>query len=137
VDGFDTLAFEGTGSALSTSLAALSRRFRGLPLAGVLLFSDGNRTDVGDLDTSPLPLPPIYPVVPPSTGVARDIGITQVSTSQTNFQSAPVVLRADVAAVGFPGEPVIAVVTDEDGREVERQQEIARNDDKPLSFRFQ
>src|SRR5580693_8626838 len=32
VDGFETLTFDGTGSALSTSLEALSRRFRGLPL---------------------------------------------------------------------------------------------------------
>ena len=45
--GFDALAFDGTGSSLATSLSALSRRFRGLPLAGVLLFTDGNRTDAG------------------------------------------------------------------------------------------
>src|SRR4051812_36575629 len=34
VDGFDSLAFDGNGTALSSSLSALSRRFRGLPLAG-------------------------------------------------------------------------------------------------------
>ena len=37
------------------------------------LFTDGNRTDVGDIDWSQLP--PIYPVVPPSRGVARDVGV--------------------------------------------------------------
>ena len=73
VDGFDALTFDGTGTSLTTSLGALSRRFRGLPLAGVLLFTDGNRTDVGDLDWSALP--PIYPVVPPSGGVAKDVGV--------------------------------------------------------------
>src|SRR5262245_39859762 len=45
LDGFDALTFDGVGSALSTSLAALGRRFHGLPIAGVLLFTDGNRTD--------------------------------------------------------------------------------------------
>jgi hypothetical protein len=83
VDGFDALTFDGTGTALSTSLSALSRRFRGLPLAGVLLFTDGNRTDVSDVDWSQLP--PVYPVVPPARGAARDIGVNNVSITQTNF----------------------------------------------------
>ena len=45
--------------ALATSLSALSRRFQGLPLAGILLFTDGNRTDSGDIDWSRLPPAPI------------------------------------------------------------------------------
>jgi hypothetical protein len=135
VDGFDGLAFDGTGSALATSLSALSRRFRGLPLAGVLLFSDGNRTDSGDVDWSQLP--PVYPVVPPARGVARDVGVTRVSISQTNFESAPIVLRADVSAVGCTGETVVAALTDEAGKELERQEAVAAGDDKPLGFRFQ
>jgi hypothetical protein len=135
VDGFDALTFGGTGTALSTSLSALSRRFRGLPLAGVLLFTDGNRTDVSDVDWSQLP--PVYPVVPPARGAARDIGVNNVSITQTNFDSAPVVIRADVSAVGYPGETIVAVVTDEAGKDVERQQAKATGDGKPLSFRFQ
>src|SRR5262249_14776976 len=102
VEGFDSLAFDGTSSTLATSLTALARRFRGLPLAGILLFSDGNRTDTSDVDWSQLP--PVYPVVPPSRGVARDVGVSQVSISQTNFESAPVVIRAEVAVAGFAGE---------------------------------
>jgi uncharacterized membrane protein len=135
VEGFKTLAFDGTGTSLGTSLSALSKRFRGLPLAGVLLFTDGNRTDLGELDWSLLP--PVYPVVPPSHGVTRDVGVRDVSISQTNFESAPVVLRADVAAVGFPGEPIVAAVINEAGKVVERQQAKSAGDAKPLSFRFQ
>ncbi|SIO41356.1 Uncharacterized membrane protein [Singulisphaera sp. GP187] len=136
VDGFDTLAFDGTGTTLNASLSALAKRFHGLPLAGVLLFSDGNRTDVGNLDG--LDLPPIYPVIPPAQGVAKDIGVTQVSISQTNFESAPVVVRADVTATGFKGETIVAVVTDEAGRDIERLEAKATGDnDKPLNFRFQ
>ncbi len=135
VDGFEELAFDGIGSSLSTSLAALARRFRGLPIAGVLLFTDGNRTDDIDLDWSGLP--PIYPVVPPARGTARDIGVRRVAVSQTNFESAPAVVRADVSAAGFGGEPVVAVVTDEAGQVVVRQEAKAADIDKPLSFRFQ
>ena len=135
VEDFGTLAFDGTGTALGTSLSALAKRFRGLPLAGVLLFTDGNRTDLADLDWSSLP--PVYPVVPPSRAVVRDVGVRDVSISQTNFESAPVVLRADVATAGFPGEPIVAAVINEAGKVVERQQAKSAGDGKPLSFRFQ
>ena len=135
VAGFADLTFDGTGSALGMSLEALGRRFRGLPIAGVLLVTDGNRTDLADVDWSSLP--PIYPVVPPSRGVRRDVGIVGVSTSQTNFESAPVVLRAEVRAVGVRGEPIVAQVVDESGREVERQESTPDRGGKPLGFRFQ
>ncbi len=134
-EGFETLAFDGEGSALASSLASLSRRFRGLPLAGVLLFTDGNRTDTGDVDWAQLP--PIYPVAFPSHNAGKDIGVHNVSISQTNFESAPVVIRADVIATGFSGESIVAAVVDEAGKEVERQEMPAPADGKPLSFRFQ
>jgi len=135
VAGFDALAFDGPGTSLAASITALSQRFRGLHLAGVLLFTDGNKTDTGDVDWSGLP--PIYPVVPPSHGVARDVGVSQLSISQTNFESAPAVIRADVATVGFRGQPIVTVVADETGKEVERKQMVPTDDGKPLSFRFQ
>ncbi|WP_435015320.1 glutamine amidotransferase [Tundrisphaera sp. TA3] len=136
VEGFDTaLDFDGPGTALGSSLTALAKRFRGLPLAGVLLFTDGNRTDLAGLDWSALP--PIYPVIPPARGVARDVGVRDVAVSQTNFEAAPVVLRAEVSAVGFGSEPIVAAVFDEAGAEVERQQAKASADGRPLSFRFQ
>jgi len=135
-DGFEGLAFDGDGTALGPSLEALARRFRGLPLAGVLLVSDGNRTDAGPLDVAALP--PVYPVVPPAGGAARDIGVRSVSVSQTNFESAPVVVRADVAAAGFRGERVAAAVFDEAGKELARQEAVAGDDSGPPSgFRFQ
>jgi hypothetical protein len=135
VEGFDALTFDGTATALSTSLAAVSKRFRGLPLAGVLLFTDGNRTDTGDVDWSELP--PIYPVAPTTRSAGRDVGVSNVSVSQTNFDAAPVVIRADVSAQGFDGETVVAAVFDESGKEVERQEVVSSGDGKPANFRFQ
>jgi uncharacterized membrane protein len=135
VNGFDGLTFDGTGSSLGATLAALSRRFRGLPLAGVLLFTDGNRTDGGEIDYSALP--PIYPVVPPSSGMTKDVGVSTVSVSQTIFESAPVVIRADVSAGGFAGEAIVATLADGTGKVVERQKQTAADDHTPLHFRFQ
>lgn len=135
VDGFDDLTFKGDGSSLNASLGALATRFRGLPLAGVLLFTDGNRTDTGDLDLSTLP--PIYPVALPSRGSIRDLGVRQLSVSQTNFESAPVVIRAEVDARGYRNTGVVAVVTDEKGTELTRQELKPSQNEEVLNFRFQ
>src|SRR5205807_10652176 len=59
---FSELAFDGRASAIGYSLRTLADRYRGQPLAGILLLTDGNATDlpgVPDLTG----LPPIYPVV--------------------------------------------------------------------------
>jgi len=135
INGFDTLDFDGTSSSLSASLSALAKRFRGLPLAGVMLVSDGNATDEGEVDWSSLP--PVYPVIPPSRDAARDISVRQVTTTQTNFESAPVVIAAEVSAAGYEGRQVVAVLRDEAGKEVERKELTATSGDKPLGFRFQ
>jgi len=131
---FEGLEFDGQGSALAMSLASLSQRFRGLPLAGVLLVTDGNRTDLG-VELVNANLPPIYPLLPASTTKIKDIGVVSVSVSRTNFDAAPVIIRAEVTQRGFEGEKIIAAVFDEAGKEVERQTAVAS--DEALSFRFQ
>ncbi len=135
VAGFETLDFEGGSSALTTSLATVAKRFRGLPLAGVLVFTDGNGTDLADVDWSQLP--PVFPVLPRSQSAPRDVNLQSVSVSQTNFESAPVVVRADVGGTGLPGAEVVAALVDESGREVERQRGSLEDDGKPIAFRFQ
>ncbi len=135
VDNFSGLKFDGNGTALNSSLSSLSGRFRGLPLAGVLLFTDGNRTDAGDVDRKLLP--PIYPVIPPSKQAGKDVAVSKLSVTQANFEAAPVVVRAEVNADGYDGKTIFAVVTDESGRDLERQEAKATGDRKPLNFRFQ
>ncbi len=50
VPDFATLAFDGEASALGDALARLARRYRDRPLAGILLFTDGNATDLEALE---------------------------------------------------------------------------------------
>ena len=95
VDGFDALTFDGTGTSLTARCRHSRRRFRGLPLAGVLLFTDGNRTDAATLTGRGCRRS--IPWCRPSGGVAKDVGVSQISISQTNFESAPAVIRADVS----------------------------------------
>ncbi len=135
VDGFDHLSFDGTASSLHSALAAVAKRYQGRPLAGVLLVSDGNATDSADIDWSALP--PVYPVLPPERSVPKDIAVRRVTLNQSNFEAAPVALNAEVSAHGFGGQAVVAVVEDEAGKEVTRQEMTPAGENETLNFRFQ
>lgn len=135
---FHELAYDGRSTALATSLKTLKERFQGRPLAGVLLLTDGNATDIrGTALPDTTGLPPIYPVVIGRNESARDLAIQQVNVSQTAFEDAPVSIQADVVAAGFRGEPVVAKLVDQSGKTVQEQTLDARKDGDALAFRFQ
>jgi len=98
---FSELNFDGRASALGASLRTAIEYWRGQPVAGVLLFTDGNATDIG----ADLPAldgaPPIYPVVLGSDSTIQDVSLNKVGVSQTAFEDAPVTVQAEVNASGF------------------------------------
>jgi uncharacterized membrane protein len=134
---FHELVFDGRSTALGSALHTLADRFQGRPLAGVILLTDGNATDLHD----PLPdlskLPPIYPVVIGKLDPVRDISLQQVSVSQTAFEDAPVSIQADVVASGFRGTPITARLIDRTGKVVQEQTATGRGDGENLAYRFQ
>ncbi len=68
---FGDLKFDGRASALEGALRTATDRWRGQPVAGVLLFTDGNATDIAP-DLSGLEgCPPVYPVVVGDDGLPR------------------------------------------------------------------
>ncbi len=135
---FRELTFEGRSSALGATLRTLADRFQGRPLAGVLLFTDGNATDLAGATTPNLAgLPPIYPVVIGKKDAVRDIAVQQLHVSQNSFEDAPVTVQADVAANGYRGQPVTARLVDRTGKTSQEQTADARADGEALAFRFQ
>jgi uncharacterized membrane protein len=112
---FAELNFEGRSSAIVSSLRSLAERFKGQPLAGVLLLSDGNATDLPDGTPDLSGLPPVYPVVIGTDDPIKDIAIQKVAVSQTAFEDAPVTIQADVVAVGYVGESVVVQLIDTGG----------------------
>lgn len=134
---FAELTFEGDGSALSTSLAALAKRFRGLPIGGVLLLSDGNATDVTAEDFDWTELPPVFPVIVGSDDPPSDISVERVSASQTNFESAPVAVRVDVRSLGNKPRSITACLLDESENEIQSETQKLPPDEDVASFRFQ
>jgi uncharacterized membrane protein len=133
---FSDLIFDGRSSAIGAALRALGERNRGKPLAGVLLLTDGNATDLRGGLPDLTGLPPIYPVVIGSGDALKDLSLRDVRTSQTAFEDAPVTIEADVAATGFEGREIVARLFDVNGTAVEELTRRVESSAKPLTFRF-
>lgn len=134
---FSELTFDGRATALGTALHTIGERYRGQPLAGIVVLTDGNATDLpdGKLDTTGLP--PIYPVVIGQDTGLKDIALQRVAVSQTAFEDAPVNIQADVSADGYGGQRIGAQLFDTNGRKVEEQIQTAPGSGDLLTFRFQ
>ena len=105
---FSELTFDGSASQLGDSLRILARRYRGRPLAGIVVFTDGVATDLEN-DLPPLAgLPPVYPVIVGRKAPKRDLALGKVTPTQTAFEDAPVTITAQVNAIGCKGEDITA-----------------------------
>ncbi|HVS52763.1 MAG TPA: glutamine amidotransferase [Opitutaceae bacterium] len=135
---FHELVFDGRATSLGSSLKTIAERFQGRPLAGVLLLTDGNATDLPNGAAPELRgLPPTYPVVLGRNDPVRDIAVQQVHVSQSAFEDAPVAIQADVTAAGYRGQPVVTQLVDRGGHIVQEQTLDARGDGETVPYRFQ
>jgi uncharacterized membrane protein len=105
---YSELLFDGRVSSMMTAIRTLTDRYKGQPLAGVLLFTDGNATDLGDGLPDLTGVPPVYPVVMGTDDPIKDVAIQRVAVSQTAFEDAPVTIQAEVSASGYSGETLVA-----------------------------
>lgn len=140
VPDFSELSAAGEESSLVNSLQVVIRRYQGRDNnAGMLLFTDGNATDLSDgfIDTLPDDTPPIYPVVVGRDDTKQDISVTRVSASQTNFEAAPVSLEAEIVAKGYAGKTITVQLLDEKGKLLEEQSVREVADDHPFALQFQ
>ncbi|TXT16632.1 MAG: membrane protein, partial [Planctomycetota bacterium] len=136
VKTFDELTLEGESSAVHGTLNALTDRFRGQPLAGILLLTDGNGTDFSDVTLDAAKLPPIYPVTIGAGSGLVDLSVSQVAVSQTNFEAAPVTITATLEGREVAGKEVGLRVLNEAGEEVERRKVEHLVDGEPSVQRF-
>jgi len=133
---FSELNFNGKASAIGMTLQTITERYRGRPLAGVLLMTDGNATDLAEQFYDLSAVPPVYPVVIGGPKPLKDISLTNVSVSQTSFEDAPVMIQADVEATGYIGKTIVVDLLENSGRVVEQQTyKISKNVEKQ-AFRF-
>ncbi|HEV7924123.1 MAG TPA: hypothetical protein VGR14_02135, partial [Verrucomicrobiae bacterium] len=140
VHDFGGMEFNGNATALEHALHTAAERWHGQPVAGVLVFTDGNATDASPGLAALDNCPPVYPVVIGSEAGLRDIALDKVTVSQTAFEDAPVTVQAEVSARGFAGSDVSArllEVTAGASNVVAQQSKSARDDESALNFRFQ
>lgn len=137
IEDFATLEYAGDGSSLMAALQNVSRRFRGLPLGGVLLMTDGNATDASGRDTDWSALPPIYPVVVGTERELPDVRVESVSVRQTNFETAPVTIDAQIFAAGADELAVDVTLLDENSKQLETQRIELSADRASAAARFQ
>ena len=141
VSDFSELTFQGVASSLASALQAVSNRYRDRPLAGILLLTDGNATDAARVTEAAADLPPIYPVLIGREAPAKDISVSRVTVSQTNFEAAPVTVTAQIDAHGYDNESILVQLLDEQGDLVSEQlqtpPEDARHQGEPRLSRFQ
>lgn len=131
------LTAAGTASSLGASLQTISRRFQGQPLAGVLVFTDGNATDLPDEGVDWSRLPPVYAVPLGASTPAPDVSIANVAVSQTNFEQAPVTVRAEIAASGYDRRKLAVQLLDLGGTEIDQAVVEAEDRAAPRAVRFQ
>lgn len=136
VKSFGELTLDGEASTLLSSLTALAERFRGQPVAGILLLTDGNATDMNDAALDAKGLPPVYPVPIGNDSGLADVSVTHVAVSQTNFEAAPVTITATVEGRALSGRSVGVRVLDESGTELERRKIDKLSDTEPSVQRF-
>ena len=135
LDDLAELDGSGDASCLKTALSTIGKRYGGRPLAGVLVFTDGNATDWADDQIDFSGLPPIYPVPLGTEAEVKDVSIGPVSVSQTNFEQSPVTIRADVTAAGYGDEKLAVQLLDEQGEQLE-EQTVEADEGEPHTVRF-
>jgi uncharacterized membrane protein len=133
---FSELTFDGRASAIGETLRTIAQRYHNRPLAGILLMTDGDATDVGEQNYDLSGVPPVYPVAIGAAQHPKDIAVTNVSVSQTSFEDAPVTVQADIEAFGYAGKTVATDLTEDSGELVERQTCRLSGNDEKQTFRF-
>ncbi|MFK7820210.1 MAG: glutamine amidotransferase [Planctomycetaceae bacterium] len=138
VTDYDTLEFDGSASALNTAMQSIAERYKDRSLAGVLVVSDGNLTDLADGRLATKDLPPIYPVVVGDPSGLRDLRVDSVAVRETPFEDAPITITAAARSVTPNHGPVKADLLDEKDEVVASKSQSAGGDDEDtFGFRFE
>ena len=131
IAGAAALTSNGTRSDLAQALNDVREDLNGMPLAGVVIVSDGADNGSGALDDALLALRarrvPVFTVGVGTERFARDVAIERVQAPRRTLAGASSVVEADVRIRGAGRDPV-QITVEADGRVVAT--EAARVGDK-------
>jgi uncharacterized membrane protein len=119
------LKFDGTATRLSQALDRARDELAGLPLAGLVMVSDGADTTDAAIDESLASLKarsiPVFTVGLGQERFARDIQVTRVETPRSVLKGTALVVDVVLSQTGYGGRTVPLSVED-DGRIVNTQE---------------
>jgi hypothetical protein len=132
VNNFSALEYDGRLSSLHSALRRVADQFKDIPLAGILLFTDGNATDPDAATKQPSDLPPIYPVSTDAGARLTDLSLRNLRATESAYEDTPVTVDAEVRAIGFKGDEIEARMIDGEGKAVASQLLRIQSDDQTL-----
>jgi uncharacterized membrane protein len=132
------LKYAGTASHLGQALERARDELAGLPLAGLVMVTDGADTSDTSLDESLASLKarsiPVFPVGVGQEHFARDIQITRVETPRSTLKGTSLAVDVVVTQSGYDGRTVPLNVEDE-GRIVSSQNVTMPGDGQSTTVR--
>ena len=132
------LAFSGSQTRLGAALEGARQELAGLPLAGLVMLSDGADSTDASLSDALLALKaadvPVFTVGVGEESLQRDIQIGRISVPRATLKGTSILVDAVVTHRGFPGETVMLDVEDE-GRIVGSQEVRLPADGEPAAVR--
>ena len=134
----DGLMFDGSRTHLGAALDGAREELTGLPVAGIVLVSDGADTGDDSLEEALLALRaeqiPVFSVGIGSEQLARDIQIDRVTTPRRVLRNATLLVDLVLTETGYEGRTVTVDVED-GGRIVGTQEVLLPRDGSPASVR--
>ena len=132
------LGFAGSQTKLGAALQGVREELAGLPVAGVVLVSDGADTSEASLTDALLGMKaeklPVFTVGVGSTELSRDIQIDRVNVPRTVLKGASLLVDAVITQTGYSGTTVRLDVED-DGRIVGSEEVRLPSDGSPATVR--
>jgi len=139
VNSVKDLSFGGSQTKIGAALDGVREELAGLPVAGVVLVTDGADTSEASLTNTLLNLKaeklPVFTVGVGSAKLPRDIQIDRVSTPRTVLKGASLLVDAVITQTGYSGQTVTLDVED-DGRIVGSQKVQLPVDGSPAAVRI-
>ncbi len=130
------LYFDGPGSALGAALNNLRERYRGRPLAGILVITDGSPTDSANLAAAS-GLPPTFPLVIAPENPLLDLSVSNITAQATLFEDAPLIVDVTISARGMDGRKFIVTIREHAGKILGEKKQAVTGDDMTWVARFQ
>jgi uncharacterized membrane protein len=128
------LAATARRSDLLGALKAVPGRYRGRPIAGIVLLSDGG--DTGGGDGAPDPGPAVYAFGIGSPSAGRDREVLSVTAAEAVFDDSRVDLAVSAVSHGYGTQPMALRLT-ENGRPIEVRRVTPAADGVPVRELFQ